>query len=311
MNDPHDAAPPSSHDTSEVPIDAELVPELTEPTKPRIWTVWMLVAVVIAFSLQVNLVSVVLAQLAVFGTVEAPDNAMMLKLMDSRVGFCLMLIPSQLAILIPPLIAAFASPEPFRQRLGLVRGHWPLWAWLAGGIATPMVGLVTTLVIGPFIESSEHLDQMTDVFRTHANGGFLIATLLMVGGLPAICEEIMFRGYIQTRLAARFPAVAAIAIASIMFAVFHFDPVHVIAVLPIGLWLGFLRHASGSIFPAMLAHGINNTLSVISVMPEQTDALDAPSTLLTLALLGLGIPCLLATAATAYCFTAPTLADEA
>ncbi|QDV68801.1 CAAX amino terminal protease self- immunity [Rosistilla carotiformis] len=310
MNDPHDASPPRIPPALDVPIDAEIVSEAVPsssqaPDKPRLWTVWMIVVVVIVFSLQVNLISVVVAQWFVLGTVSAPDDGTLLKLMESRIGFCLMLIPSQLAILIPPLIAAYASPQPFRQRLGLVRGHWPLWAWIAGGIATPLIGLITTLVLSPFIEASEHLNQMTDAFRAHANGGFLIATLLMVGGMPAICEEILFRGYIQTRLAKRLPAVAAVLIASVLFAVFHFDPVHVIAVLPIGLWLGFLRGASGSILPAMIAHAINNTLSVISVMPEQTDVMDAPSTWLTLGLLGLGIPCLLATIAASRFFAAP------
>ncbi|QDS88148.1 CAAX amino terminal protease self- immunity [Rosistilla ulvae] len=312
MNDPHHAFESVPQESTQAPIVAEIVPPPADAGPLRIWPVWMMVVVVIAFSLQVNLVSVVLAQLAVFGSVRAPDDAMILQLMESRIGFCLMLIPSQLAILIPPLVAAFASPTPWKQRLGLVRGHWPLWAWIAGGVATPLIGLVTTLVLSPFIESSEHLNQMTDVFRAQANGGFLFATLLMVGGLPAICEEVMFRGYIQTRLAQRLPAVAAVMIASVLFAVFHFDPVHVLAVLPIGLWLGYLRNASGSIFPAMLAHAINNTLSVISVMPEQTDAFDAPSALLSAGLLGLGLPCLLLAVVAGIFYAAPkaVAADE-
>lgn len=298
MNNPYHASEPVPDPDSEAVIEAELV-AVADPismvvNKPRIWTVVVILLVVIVFYLQMNIVSLVVAQLAVLGDVKAPEEDLLLQLMQSRLGFCLMLIPSQLAIAIPPLLAAIASPTPVRQRLGLVRGHWPLWAWIAGGVATPLVGLITTLVLSPFIESSEHLTQMTDAIRGQANGGFLIGTLILVGGLPAICEELLFRGYIQTRLVKRMPAMVAVLIASVLFAAFHLDPVHVMAVLPIGLWLGFLRHASGSILPAMLAHAINNLLSVISVMPEQADPLAAPSALLSLGLLGFGIPCLLA-----------------
>ncbi|MEZ6090900.1 MAG: CPBP family intramembrane glutamic endopeptidase [Pirellulaceae bacterium] len=287
-------------------IEAEFVmAEAVEP-KPRLWTLWIVLAVVIVFSMQASFKALLLAQAIVLGTVGPPDESTLGEIFQSRIGFCLLLIPSQVAILIPALAAAWFSPESLKQRLGLVRGHWPVWVWGCAAIATPLVGLITSIALGQLVEESEHLRQMSEAFREHSKGGFLVVTLLLVGGLPASCEELLFRGYLQTRLAARLPAAAAIILASLFFATFHFDPVHIIAVFPIGVWLGFVRHAAGSIFPAMLAHLVNNVLSVISLNADDAGALDAPATAITLLLLMLGLPCFLATFAAAKRFSAGT-----
>jgi hypothetical protein len=65
-------------------------------------------------------------------------------------------------------------------------------------------------------------------------------------------------------------AVFAILITSVVFAAFHMDLVHSTAVVAIGIYLGWLSWASGSIFPAMIAHFVNNFLSVAAVvfLPE-------------------------------------------
>ena len=99
-------------------------------------------------------------------------------------------------------------------------------------------------------------------------------SLLCFAALPAFSEEWLFRGYVQTRLAQRWSPWLAILVSSLLFAVFHGDPVHVIFVFPIGLWLGYISWRSGSIIPAMLAHAYNNSLSLIGAVYDQADALD-------------------------------------
>ena len=69
------------------------------------------------------------------------------------------------------------------------------------------------------------------------------------------------------------------------------DYVHVIAVFPLGLFLGWITWQSGSLFPAMLAHFLNNVISVVAVVlapVDDPDMLALPTIAFTLAILGIG-----------------------
>lgn len=211
---------------------------------------------------------------------------------ESRIGLFLVVVIPQLAMLVPAIMAARLSPVPTLQRLGLVRGQWPIWAWIAAAAATPLVGLVSSIAIGAFMEESENLKMMSDIFREHGESGFLIPLTLMISVTPAICEELLFRGYVQTRLTRASGPTWGILIASFLFAVFHMDLVHIVAVFPLGLFLGFVTWRSGSLFPAMIGHFVNNAISVIAVViaPQgETDTLDVPVAMVSLSIMGTGI----------------------
>lgn len=211
---------------------------------------------------------------------------------ESRLGLFMVIVIPQIALVLPSLIAAWISPVPFRERLSLVRGNWPVWTWVAVAAATPLVGMVSGLVVGMFLEESNTLKQMSEVFRSHGQNGFLFPLALMIGATPAICEEILFRGYIQTRLVRSLGPLLGVGIASFLFAAFHLDLVHVIAVFPLGLYLGWVTWQSGSLFPAMLAHFVNNAISVVGVVmapEEEAEMLALPAVAFTLTILAMGL----------------------
>jgi membrane protease YdiL (CAAX protease family) len=152
--------------------------------------------------------------------------------------------------------------------------------------------MVSGVVIGMFMEESESLKEMTQLFRQHGANGFLVPLALLIGATPAVCEELLFRGYVQTRLTRSFGPVIGILLASFLFAAFHFDIVHVIAVFPMGLFLGWISWRSGSLFPAMLGHFVNNVISVVAVIlaPEaEPNVLALPAIAFTVAILAAGI----------------------
>jgi hypothetical protein len=150
------------------------------------------------------------------------------------------------------------------------------------------------MVISNFVEPNAFLEKMESMFQsTTENFGFGV-TLLCIAVVPAFSEEWLFRGYVQTRLAQRWSPWLAILVSSLLFAVFHLDPVHVLAVFPMGLWLGFISWRCGSIIPAMIAHTYNNSLSLIGVVYDQTDSLDATmSSFANQTTVYLGVPALL------------------
>ena len=224
---------------------------------------------------------------------DAPDA--LKQVVQSRLWMTVTFVVPQLFLALPPLFAAALSRRGLAVRLGLVRGHWPAWGWLSAALATPLVGLASTLLVGLFMEESEQLKMLSEVLRDHGRSGFLLPLIVIIGVVPAVCEELLFRGYVQTRLTRRIGAVGGVLIASLIFALVHLLTggwVHVVAVFPIGLWMGWLALRSGSIYPAMIAHLINNALSVVAMVvdpSEQPDALALPIMTVTLAILFSGI----------------------
>ncbi|MGV3486018.1 MAG: type II CAAX prenyl endopeptidase Rce1 family protein [Planctomycetaceae bacterium] len=235
---------------------------------PKVWPVPLILVISFLFYLVASVLAVALAAFAVHGHLSPamfsePDA--MQKITQSRIGFPLIVMIPQIAMIIPALVAAGASSMGLRRRLGLVRGQWPLWAWVTAALATPLIGMISSAIVGLFMQDSESLLEMSHIFRDLADEGFLIPLALLIGATPGICEELLFRGYVQSRLTARFHGVLGILITSIIFAAFHMDLVHSTAVFSLGVWLGWICWQSGSLFPAMLAHFINNAVSVFAV----------------------------------------------
>lgn len=268
-------------------------------TRLRWWSPLLMVLISLASYLAVSGVMSAVALVVVTGDVSpelfedpiALQNAMS-AVLSSRIGLFLSLVVPQIALVLPCLIAASISPVPFSERLGLVKGEWPVWSWLAVGAASPLVGIISGVVLSQFVEESDTLKQMNDVFRDHGASGFFLPLAFMIGVTPAFCEELLFRGYIQQRLARVLPPGLGIFIASFLFAAFHIDFVHVLAVFPLGLFLGWVTWRSGSLFPAMVGHFVNNFVSVIGIVfsPDMDqDSLELPAATLTLSVFVFGL----------------------
>lgn len=92
-----------------------------------------------------------------------------------------------------------------------------------------------------------------------------LVVLLVVVLLPALCEEAFFRGFVLTGLRYHFGPRRAVMGSALLFAFAHFDPWSFPAYLVLGFFLGYVVHRTHSLWPAVLAHGINNGLSVLLV----------------------------------------------
>jgi sodium transport system permease protein len=113
------------------------------------------------------------------------------------------------------------------------------------------------------------------LFVYHGPVDFVLL-LLTFAVVPAICEEVLFRGFLQTGLVRLLGSVPkGIAASSLIFAAFHLDPWRFPGILVLGLFLGFLAHGSGSLIPAILAHALNNVLSISAAVAADA-GLDYP-----------------------------------
>ena len=301
---------PAGIGRGEIPEDAMVVE--VDSRRPRSWSAIAVVFLSLGAFLVMSGIAAAVSVWGVHGELNVKvlrDPESMKKVTQSRFWLTVLVVIPQLAMVAPAVFAAALSSRPTRERLGLVRGHWPIWAWIAAAVATPLVGLISSVIIGALLEPSESLEQMSSVFRDHGANGFLFPLALMIGATPAICEELLFRGYVQTRLTRSWGPIAGILMASGLFAIFHMDLVHVIAVFPLGMFLGFVSWRSGSLFPAMMGHFVNNVISVVAVVlaPEdQSDiTLAMPVAFLSLGILGLGFLGAMAVIAATIAYPAP------
>ena len=96
-------------------------------------------------------------------------------------------------------------------------------------------------------------------------GGSIVVTIVLAGILGPIAEEIFFRGYVLPGLIKRFGIGRSLLLSSLMFGLFHIDLGAIVPTFVLGLALGWVYLKTGSIWPAIFAHGLHNTVAVLVV----------------------------------------------
>jgi len=89
---------------------------------------------------------------------------------------------------------------------------------------------------------------------------FVVITISIV---PAITEEVMFRGYIQRSFEFRLKPYWAALITAVFFAAYHFNPYGIIPLAVLGFYFGFAAYSSQSLVIPMILHFLNNFFAVI------------------------------------------------
>jgi len=93
-------------------------------------------------------------------------------------------------------------------------------------------------------------------------GSALWTTLLAFALLPAICEELLFRGWLLAGLRDRLSGIQAILVVGLVFGLFHVQIEKIPIVSLMGMLLTLVCLRTGSIFLAMLVHVANNALAI-------------------------------------------------
>jgi membrane protease YdiL (CAAX protease family) len=108
-------------------------------------------------------------------------------------------------------------------------------------------------------EALEQYAQLTD-----SSARPLWELLLLVAVLPGICEEIAFRGVLLHGLRQRLRPFWACLLVGVIFAAFHIDMVRLLSTAVLGVLLAALTLRTGSIYPAMLWHALNNASAILA-----------------------------------------------
>ena len=107
--------------------------------------------------------------------------------------------------------------------------------------------------------------ELTKVFITSNTLSELLVTLFIVALLPAITEELLFRGALQQFTKLCFGNVhLAVILSAALFSAFHGQIYGFVPRMVIGIMLGYLFAYSNSVWPGVLAHFVNNTIAVLA-----------------------------------------------
>lgn len=133
-------------------------------------------------------------------------------------------------------------------------------------VAQPLIwflGWLNSLI--PVPESMEIMQmQQMEMIQNYLTGdGIVWVALLNIGLVPAVCEEILFRGYLQRSFEKSWGVWAAIIVSGLIFGAYHMQLSNVVPLAAIGILLAIMTWASQSIYPAMMAHLVNNGGSVL------------------------------------------------
>ncbi len=105
--------------------------------------------------------------------------------------------------------------------------------------------------------------------------GELIIALFVIAVLPAIGEELVFRGLIQNELKRLTQNVhVAIWVSALLFSAFHLQFFGFVPRLLLGALFGYLYYWSGNLSMAVLAHFTNNAVAVFSLYYYQQGTLE-------------------------------------
>lgn len=118
-----------------------------------------------------------------------------------------------------------------------------------------------TLPLPEFVRQFEQsqMELIEQVLR--ADTGFVF-NLVVLAITPALCEELLFRGYVQRQLERGAGIVAGILLSGIVFGLYHLRLTQAIPLCVLGIYLAWLTWRTGSLWPAIVVHFLNNAIAI-------------------------------------------------
>jgi len=164
-------------------------------------------------------------------------------------------LPFLIPLLLIRLFQRMAGGEQERRLGGFTRHAVPfvILISLTAAVLSFLLNAGFTMVLGGAPES--HVPYADSI------GNWGVA-LLLVAVLPSIFEELLFRGGVLSAFEGH-GTMAAIFVSALTFALIHGNAHNLAGPLVAGLIYGYLTYTLGSVWPAVFAHLLNNSLYLL------------------------------------------------
>lgn len=113
--------------------------------------------------------------------------------------------------------------------------------------------------------AEQRYNRVLDVFLQMKSAGAMILNLFIMALLPAVGEELFFRGALQKallRLSSK--PWLAILISSLIFALLHGTFFKIVPIFTLGVLLGTVYHITRNLWYTILIHFLNNAIAIMA-----------------------------------------------
>lgn len=156
---------------------------------------------------------------------------------------------------------------------------WPVFGLAALGWIALVPGLQWLGSLNQRLPQPQWLEEMEamqmDLIEGVLSSGDLSTAFLLfaLAITPAVCEELLFRGYLQRQVERKWGAMTSIVLVGILFGMYHLRLTQVVPLSLLGIWMGYVVWASGSLWTGMFVHVLNNGFAVMvaAYVREQPD----------------------------------------
>ncbi|KHS56053.1 sodium ABC transporter permease [Terrisporobacter othiniensis] len=170
---------------------------------------------------------------------------------------------TQLMIIGLPLLFAYYIKSDFKKVFSL---KLPKFKHLIGAtslwIGTYLiVFVITNIILYYFPQNQEIVEGLNDALFTKDN---LLLNICLVALMPAICEEVFFRGFILTSFKHNKKSYRGAIVASgILFGMMHMDFIRIVPTSILGMAFAYAVCKTNSIGVSMFMHLLNNGFAVV------------------------------------------------
>lgn len=183
---------------------------------------------------------------------------------DTLAGIArLILLPQVGLILAPTLLMATVLTTSLRASLRVRLGDWTVLpiAVLLGMTVHPVYVAIADWIRYMYPISEQTAEAMRPFTEQIATAPWF-AVLALMALVPAVCEELAFRGFIFGGLVREKGKLRAVIVSAVMFGISHGVLQQSMTATLMGLLLGWVALRTGSVLPGILIHFTVNAMSV-------------------------------------------------
>lgn len=189
-------------------------------------------------------------------------------------------ISSIFMFVVPPIVYYFITRKEHQmQDLGIRKLSPPWWLILIGAalmiVSIPITTTLTTWnesmnLGGAFAQFEEYMKAMeetaqatTEKMLNVTTFGGMLFNLVIIALIPAIGEELTFRGVLQQSLTRKMNPHLAIILSAAIFSFIHFQFYGFLPRMFLGMLMGYMFYITNSLWTSMLMHFVNNGATVV------------------------------------------------
>ncbi len=178
------------------------------------------------------------------------------------------LILGELIILFVPLGVMLHKRVDVRRYICLQLKPTHFLLGIAFGLLLLLLNLVVTAALSSLFGVSKAVEESNTLLlhmSSTPEGLVIVATSLLLAG---ICEEFMFRGFLQTSISKKYPLRISVVLSALAFGFYHLDlqVVYTVGTFLMGLVLGLIYHRWHSYIAATVAHASMNLVALMLML---------------------------------------------